>query len=67
MNIISNPFDLQIFDNYGPRSAMMAKSERHGHLTRWHFKCDCRPCTDNWPLLFQLPSYKVRILFEDRL
>ena len=47
----------ELLDNYGCLSATMDKDERQGKLAeQYHFRCQCRPCVDQWPKYDQLPE-----------
>ncbi|XP_058062549.1 SET and MYND domain-containing protein 4 [Anopheles bellator] len=49
-------------ENYGPHFLRQAKALRQRNLrSRYWFKCDCRTCTEDWPLLEQL-SDEPRLL-----
>lgn len=50
-----------IAENYGPIFTKQSLSERQRNLTaRYWFKCECRACVENWPILEKL-SNKCRL------
>ncbi|KAK2577172.1 hypothetical protein KPH14_003329 [Odynerus spinipes] len=52
----------QLLDNYGQLYAMTPKEERQQPLLKqYYFECKCVPCNEDWPLYFNLPSYKVTV------
>ncbi|XP_017884795.1 SET and MYND domain-containing protein 4-like [Ceratina calcarata] len=49
----------QLFENYGPHFALTPKDARQTELLKqYYFKCNCIPCQEDWPLYYNLKSYK---------
>ncbi|XP_011493877.1 PREDICTED: SET and MYND domain-containing protein 4-like [Ceratosolen solmsi marchali] len=46
----------EILDDYGCHFCYTSKSERDKLLKKYHIKCHCQSCTENWPLFDELPS-----------
>ncbi|KAI9562815.1 hypothetical protein GHT06_010270 [Daphnia sinensis] len=41
----------ELLDNYGYHYAVHEKSQRQASLSKqYYFRCDCRPCAEDWPL-----------------
>ncbi|XP_006618435.1 SET and MYND domain-containing protein 4-like isoform X2 [Apis dorsata] len=52
----------QLYDNYGQHYAITPKEERQKELLKqYYFKCDCLACQENWPLYYNLKSFKSLI------
>lgn len=46
-----------VAENYGPIFTKHTKQERSNKLHgRYLFECECRCCTENWPLLNRIPN-----------
>ncbi|XP_012267599.2 SET and MYND domain-containing protein 4-like [Athalia rosae] len=53
----------QIYDNYGVHYALTVKSKRQQKLLeQFYFKCECEPCTEDWPLYDKICSYQTQPL-----
>ncbi|XP_076763579.1 protein-lysine N-methyltransferase SMYD4 [Xylocopa sonorina] len=49
----------QIFDTYGQHYALTPRDERQKRLLKqYYFQCNCLPCRENWPLYYNLKSFK---------
>ncbi|GAB1859042.1 SET and MYND domain-containing protein 4 [Camponotus japonicus] len=52
----------QLFDNYGQHYALMPKATRQQKLLKqYFFTCDCIACQENWPVYFELQSFKTLV------
>ncbi|XP_043785491.1 SET and MYND domain-containing protein 4-like isoform X2 [Apis laboriosa] len=52
----------QLYDNYGQHYAITPKEERQKELLKqYYFKCNCLACQENWPLYYNLKSFKSLI------
>lgn len=52
----------QLFDNYGQHYAIMPRATRQQKLLKqYYFTCDCIPCQENWPLYYELQSFKTLV------
>lgn len=52
----------QLYDNYGQHYAITPKEERQKELLKqYYFKCNCLACQEDWPLYYNLKSFKSLI------
>lgn len=52
----------QLFDNYGQHYAINPREERRAELLKqYNFVCDCLPCMEDWPLYYNLKSFKSMV------
>ncbi|XP_076242049.1 protein-lysine N-methyltransferase SMYD4 isoform X2 [Calliopsis andreniformis] len=49
----------KILDNYGEHYAITPRDSRQKELLKqYYFKCDCIACQENWPLFYNLKSFR---------
>ncbi|XP_020711899.2 SET and MYND domain-containing protein 4-like isoform X2 [Athalia rosae] len=55
----------QIYDNYGVHYALSERSKRQKKLLeQFYFKCNCEPCTNDWPVYNKIRSYQAQLLTQ---
>lgn len=56
----------ELLENYGYHYAIHEKQVRQSSLAKqYFFRCDCRPCTENWPLYADAPKLANRPHMSD--
>lgn len=57
-----------IAENYGPLYSQNPLQERKSTLKdQYWFDCNCRPCTDNWPLYDEMNTKEIRFKYMNNL